>query len=322
MAYLTGVSPALRELVTPTVDVFADGVGFNDGSSTSVTLSTDPGNENNIIVTFDGVTQHHDTYSVSGTTLSFDAAVPTGTAKIEARYASEHPAYTGVADDAVTLAKMASGTDGNVISYDASGNPVAIATGSDGQVLTSAGAGAPPAFEALPAGATGYEFVSVVTADDSAATVAFTNHVSGYDYQYRWSNLTPATNDSTWRAQLGTSGPTYITSGYLGTSMEVNSAASVTSYEYTGYMSIGANAYDGTEPDSAAGLWNVFDPAGSGVTKVMGQNVHRNSGHTLYNGLDFYYNSTAASHTAIKFYFAAGNVEAGVIVQYRRKLSA
>jgi len=52
-----------------------------------------------------------------------------------------------LADNAVTLAKMASGTDGNIISYDASGNPVAIATGSDGQVLTSAGAGAQPAFE-------------------------------------------------------------------------------------------------------------------------------------------------------------------------------
>ena len=49
--------------------------------------------------------------------------------------------------DAVTLAKMAPGTDGNIISYDASGNPVAVATGNDGQVLTSAGAGAPPVFE-------------------------------------------------------------------------------------------------------------------------------------------------------------------------------
>ena len=60
----------------------------------------------------------------------------------------------GLVDDAVTLAKMASGTDGNLISYDASGNPVAIATGSDGQVLHSAGAGAPPAFETLTAGFT------------------------------------------------------------------------------------------------------------------------------------------------------------------------
>jgi len=49
-------------------------------------------------------------------------------------------------DNAVTLAKMASGTDGNIISYDASGNPVAVATGNAGQILTSAGAGAPPTF--------------------------------------------------------------------------------------------------------------------------------------------------------------------------------
>ena len=51
-------------------------------------------------------------------------------------------------DDVISLAKMASGTDGNIISYDASGDPVAIATGNDGQILTSAGAGQPCAFEA------------------------------------------------------------------------------------------------------------------------------------------------------------------------------
>ena len=52
-----------------------------------------------------------------------------------------------IVDNAITLAKMAGGTDGNIISYDASGDPVAIATGTDGQVLTSTGAGSPPAFE-------------------------------------------------------------------------------------------------------------------------------------------------------------------------------
>jgi hypothetical protein len=56
-----------------------------------------------------------------------------------------------IADDQITLAKMASGTDGVIITYDASGNPVHVGPGSDGQVLTSTGAGSPPAFEALPA---------------------------------------------------------------------------------------------------------------------------------------------------------------------------
>ena len=63
----------------------------------------------------------------------------------------------GIADDAVTEAKVANdaiglvelkaGTDGQIITYDASGNPVAVGPGTDGQVLTSTGAGSPPAFE-------------------------------------------------------------------------------------------------------------------------------------------------------------------------------
>ena len=53
-----------------------------------------------------------------------------------------------LADDAVGLAQMASGTDGNIITYDASGNPAVVATGSAGQILTSAGAGAAPTMAA------------------------------------------------------------------------------------------------------------------------------------------------------------------------------
>jgi hypothetical protein len=85
-----------------------------------------------------------------------------------------------LADDSVTLAKMASGTDGNIISYDASGNPVAVATGNDGQVLTSAGAGAVCAFETLPItalnNATANELVTVgstTTELDAEANLTF-----------------------------------------------------------------------------------------------------------------------------------------------------
>ncbi len=53
-----------------------------------------------------------------------------------------------LADDAVGLAQMAAGTDGNIITYDASGNPAVVATGSSGEVLTSAGAGAAPTMSA------------------------------------------------------------------------------------------------------------------------------------------------------------------------------
>ena len=78
-----------------------------------------------------------------------------------------------IADDQITLAKMASGTDGNIISYDASGNPVAIATGNDGQVLTSAGAGQPPAFEA----SAGFDVTSITGATALAVNPALTDEI-------------------------------------------------------------------------------------------------------------------------------------------------
>jgi hypothetical protein len=63
-------------------------------------------------------------------------------------------AVTGgqIADNAVTLAKMAGGIDGNLITYDASGDPAYVATGSATNVLTSNGTGAAPTFQAPAAG--------------------------------------------------------------------------------------------------------------------------------------------------------------------------
>ena len=95
-------------------------------------------------------------------------------------------------DDIVTLAKMAAGTDGQIITYDASGNPAAVGPGSDGQVLTSTGAGSPPAFEA--ASSAGWEFVGQ---SDGAATalVSFENMTTGYDYLYTITNAVPVSDN-------------------------------------------------------------------------------------------------------------------------------
>ncbi len=57
-----------------------------------------------------------------------------------------------MADDAVTLDKMAGGTAGELISYDASGDPAAVGVGVASQVLTSNGPGLPPSMQdAAPA---------------------------------------------------------------------------------------------------------------------------------------------------------------------------
>ena len=68
------------------------------------------------------------------------------------------------------LSMMADGTDGNIITYDASGNPAAVSTGSSGQVLTSAGAGSPPTFAAASS-----DLVKIQSTTASGSSVDFTS---------------------------------------------------------------------------------------------------------------------------------------------------
>ena len=134
-------------------------------SQTAYALSHSVTNENDIRLVVNNVVQEPGSgkaYTATGTALTLSAALTNGTDEMYCVFlgratATNAPGAGSVgtvqlADNATTLAKMASGTDGNIISYDASGNPVAVATGNDGQVLTSAGAGAPPVLETPAAG--------------------------------------------------------------------------------------------------------------------------------------------------------------------------
>ena len=114
-------------------------IGGNDGSTTTTWIS---GDSNGNLVT--------------PGTITANSVVLTGVA----------------ADDSITLAKMASGTDGNIISYDTSGNPVAVATGSSGQVLTSAGSGAVPSFQSPAGGGKILQVVNVTKTSRFTTTTA------------------------------------------------------------------------------------------------------------------------------------------------------
>jgi len=88
---------------------------------------------------------------------------------------SEH-----IVDNAVGLAALAGGTDGQIISWDASGDPVALGPGTDGQVLTSTGAGSPPAFEAVSAGVTDMHMTTQFSRDMTAASG--TQDITGFGF--------------------------------------------------------------------------------------------------------------------------------------------
>ena len=80
-----------------------------------------------------------------------------------------------IADDAITLAKMASGTDGEIITYDASGNPATVSVGTSGHVLTSGGTGVAPTFQAAAGGG---KVLQVVQATSNTQTTTGTTYAS------------------------------------------------------------------------------------------------------------------------------------------------
>lgn len=85
------------------VDTFS-----GNGSTTAFTLTSDPSTKNNTSVFISGVYQQKSTYSLSGTTLTFSTAPPSGTANIEVAYST--PLAIGTpSDGTVTAAKMAAG---------------------------------------------------------------------------------------------------------------------------------------------------------------------------------------------------------------------
>ena len=128
-----------------------------------------------------------------------------------------------MANDAIGLAEMKAGTDGNIISYDASGNPVAIATGSDGQVLTSTGAGSPPAFEAAAGGFT----LATEQATTSGTSVTFGSIPAGTKLilvMFEGMGFSASVNIL---VTIGDSGG-LETSGYVSTSTKVDGASPAT----------------------------------------------------------------------------------------------
>ena len=94
-----------------------------DGSDTTLTLSTAPVHENNVSVFFDGVYQSKSNYSISGTTLTFSTAPPSGVA-VEAITATNTSITTAtqLSDaDGDTLIQTEESSDEDKIRFDTGG---------------------------------------------------------------------------------------------------------------------------------------------------------------------------------------------------------
>ena len=271
------------------VDTFVDVTDYTSGTTTALTLSAEAGSEQNITVTFDGVTQHHNQFSLSGTTLTFTEAIPLGVdsvevklgsslgigtpsdgtvteAKIatsavtEAKIATSAVTVTKIADDAITLAKMAGGTDGNLITYDASGDPAYVATGTVGQVLTSGGAGVAPTMQDA-AGGGAWNLISSATASASSSIDFASGIDSTYDvYKLYIVALTPSNN---------------ATSLFMRVKQSGTSRSSGNDYRWrvsSAYYTNGYGAADQNNSDTEIEL--AFGIGGEGASNTAGNFIH------------------------------------------------
>ena len=134
------------------------------------TLSWTPTSKQSLRITINGVVQQDDAFSLTGNTVTLDAAilvtdvleivgvnelggqvlVPADGSIQAGKLGSNAVTTAKIQDDAVTLAKMAGLARGKIIVGDASGDPSALALGASTYLLTSDGTDA--AWAAAPAG--------------------------------------------------------------------------------------------------------------------------------------------------------------------------
>jgi len=251
----------------------------------------------------------------AGFKVGGSAGVPTASiqddAITSAKIADDAVVTAAIADDAITLATMASGTDGVIITYDASGNPVHVGPGSDGQVLTSTGAGSPPAFEDA-AGGGAWTLIGTQAASSSAALTQ-TGLSSTYDtYAVALSDIHPATDGADCRIRLGDSGGvdsggsdySYInvqstTSGYSQAGSTGNSAIL--------FGDVGSGAGEG-----AGGLLWITQPSDSqGFCKIIGTMGFNTDSGAIKGGTIFGQRNSVITFDRIEFSFNSGNVATG-----------
>ena len=114
--------------------------------------------------------------NVTGTAAGLTAGNVTTNANLTGVVTSTGNA-TAIADKALAIAKLADGTDGELITWGADGVIAAVAVGTATHVLTSNGAGAAPTFQAA-AGGGGTAIAASATAQNASATEKSTNSLT------------------------------------------------------------------------------------------------------------------------------------------------
>lgn len=239
------------------------------------------------------------------------------------------PYRLGLRDNEVTLAKMAGGTAGNLITYDASGDPAYVVTGASGQLLTSGGAGVAPTMQTLTG--VNMELVSTTTADSDTSLVITSGLTSaGFNYMVEF-EIDPDADFNAFVVDVSVdAGSTWLTTSgtyrFHSRNYESNSATPGTSISSAfgtaaGFKLDGGVTLGGAAGENGGGYFMIRNPSSSTINKQIHANIqfiNTGGGYsgaetwgmvgvaTAIDGLRFRDNSGAAFDGTFKLYRLVG----------------
>ena len=219
----------------------------------------------------------------------------------------------------VAVADLADGTDGELITWDASGNPATVAVGTSGHVLTSNGAGAAPTFQASTGG-----LVPLATATAStSASIDFATGIDGtYDeYVVKYFDVRPATDSVAFYIRVSTDGGSSWVSGagtyqyanqgnYAGGANTTDSSTSATQIQ------ISQRSFGNATSEIATGEIHLMSPSTSEQTIIHGLESHKDQtgAITTSNFAGIHLSTTAVN--GIQVLFSSGDITSGVFHLY------
>ena len=225
-----------------------------------------------------------------------------------------------IRDDAVTLAKLAAGTDGELITWDASGDPAAVAVGTATHVLTSNGAGAAPTFQAAAGGA--WTEISNTTVTGSPTYVEVTGLTTAYKtYVVLFEGIKPGTDDPTVSGlEVGDSGAYETGSVYYFVRQNLNSGASTydgAKGEAFGSMTI-LESQGNAAGEGFSGYMYIWGSDGVEYPKIYSVlvGVDKSSGNGMIGGVCFGQVATVQTVTRLRFKFSSGTIASGEYTLY------
>ena len=217
--------------------------------------------------------------------MAYIGKIPAAAALTSSDIADSIITEAKMADDAISLTELKAGTDGEIISWDASANPVAIGAGTSGHFLKSQGAGSQPVFAAAGGAWNLIKSKTITSSTASMLWIDGTNDV---------------VLDNTYKCYV------LLMTDYLASADESDldvqiSTDTGSSYETSGYYSIGAEGYTGGAGTGANHL--------SYTDSMVARNHVGNATTETVQGQIWIYNpSSTASYPTMgwQFYFAQG----------------